>query len=40
MTSFDVKLIEMLALDVKPHPLEVKARRIPLLERLSDPHGH
>ena len=24
MTSFDVKLIEMLALDVKPHPLEVK----------------
>lgn len=24
MTSFDAKLIEMLALDVKPHPLEVK----------------
>ena len=24
MTSFDVKLIEMLAFDVKPNPLEVK----------------
>lgn len=24
MTSFDVKLIEMLVLDVIPHPLEVK----------------
>jgi hypothetical protein len=24
MTSFDAKLIEMLALDVIPHPLEVK----------------
>ena len=24
MTSFNVKLIEILALDVKPHPLEVK----------------
>ena len=24
MTSFNVKLIEILTLDVKPHPLEVK----------------
>ena len=33
--TFDVKLIEMLALDVKPHPLDVKRGAFPYWNDLA-----